>query len=84
MYKIQTRNAIAPSGIELLTKAGSTIDEAEKEACYKEAQRLVYEDVAYVPVMSIEHGVGCAKDVGGVILTSENMHDLSHVFRIVG
>lgn len=79
-----TVSYVNPEVVELLKKAGSTIDEAEKEACYKEAQRLVYEDVAYVPVMSIEHGVGCAKDVGGVILTSENMHDLSHVFRIVG
>lgn len=78
-----TVSYVNPEVADLLKRAGSTTDEAEKESLYKEAQRLIYEDCAYVPVMSIEHGVGCAKDVGGVILTSENMHDLSHIFRIV-
>jgi len=33
--------------------------------------------------MYIQHGVGAAKNVGGVILTEENTHDLSHVFKII-
>lgn len=69
--------------IELFNTATTTIDEAEKEYSYKEAQRLAYDDYVYLPVMNIQHGVGAAKDVGGVILTEENTHDLSHVFRVI-
>lgn len=72
---------VNPEITELLNTAVSTKDEAERERCYKEVQRLAYEDCVYVPVMHIQHGVGAAKNVGGVILTEENTHDLSHVFK---
>jgi len=74
---------VNPEIIELLNTAVSTKDEAERERCYKEVQRLSYEDCVYIPVMYIQHGVGAAKNVGGVILTEENTHDLSHVFKII-
>ncbi len=69
--------------IDLLKLASSTLDPTERENSYKKAQQLVYDDVVYVPTMSISHGVGCPNEVGGLILTSDNMHDLSHMFRVI-
>lgn len=76
-------NYVDPEIVKLFDTAISTTDEAEKEQCYKEIQRISYENVMYIPTISIQHGVGAAKDVGGIILTEENAHDLSHVFRVV-
>lgn len=72
-----------PEITKLFDTAISTTDEAEKEACYKEIQRISYEECMYIPTTSIQHGVGAAKDVGGIILTEENAHDLSHLFRVI-
>lgn len=69
--------------IELFKTATTTTDDALREESYKKAQQIAYDECVYIPTMSIQHAVGCAKDVGGIILTEENTHDLSQVFRII-
>lgn len=76
-------NIAIPEINELFAKAVSTMDEAEREACYKEIQRLSYDQCLYIPTTATQHGVGAAKGVGGVILTAENSHDLSGIFRVI-
>ena len=76
-------NIVNDKIVELFSTAMATTDEAEKEACYKEIQKISYDDFLYIPVISIEHGVGCPKGVGGMILTEENSHDLSGLFRVI-
>ncbi len=76
-------NYADPEINELFAKAMSTMDETERETCYKEIQRISYEKCLYIPTTSTRHGVGAAKGVGGVILTEENSHDLSGIFRVI-
>lgn len=80
---VNKANINIPEISDCFTKAVTSMDEAEKDACYKEAQRISYEECLYIPTTSTKHGVGAAKGVGGVILTAENSHDLSGIFRVI-
>jgi len=69
--------------LDLFSTAIATTDDALREECYKKIQKISYDECVYIPIMSIRHGVGCAKGVGGIVLTQENTHDLSRAFRVI-
>ena len=72
-----------PEITELLDLAPTQTDAAEREATYKKIQEIAAQDIPFVTIYNINHGIGALKGVGGMILKSGADHDLSYTYMIV-
>ena len=64
---------------QLLDAAFSNTNIAEREAQYKEVQRIVAEDIPYVPLYYMVQGLAVKKGVEGMVLRSSDAHDLRYI-----
>ena len=71
-----------PEVAELLDQAGATLDEAEREAIYKQVQEIVAEDLPYVCTYYNRTIIGARKGVGGLEMRTNQHHRLANIYMI--
>ena len=67
---------------ELLQKVVVEIDEAKRDAMFKEIQALEAEDLAYLPMYCKTDAFGALKGVGGIRMQPSGFHDVSYIYMI--
>ena len=71
-----------PEYDQVFNKAYTTVDEAEKEALYKEAQMILAEDAAAVYIQDPANFVAVNKRLGGYTFYPTAGDDMSLVYEI--
>lgn len=68
---------------ELLDRAPTVVDEAEREEIYKEVQRITAADLPFITMFHIKHLIAADKNVGGIVVSSDSCQDFSMVYKII-
>jgi len=73
-----------PIVAELIDKAATETNRAERERMYKEIQRIGAEDLPFIMICSRTSLIVTYADVGGVKASNDLTHDLNYVYRVAG
>jgi peptide/nickel transport system substrate-binding protein len=71
-----------PEVAALYDEAGVTVDDAKREAIYREIQEIVNKDIPCLGIFNMEFIVACQQGVDGMGLYSNMCHDLSYMYMV--